>query len=156
MLRADDGKSQAEICRTLKCCPATARYWINIARSGMAHQWQECSIGRPKKVNDEYLERLKELVSGSPRNYGYSFQRWTAKYLSKHLAEEFGVELTEQHINRLLKQMGLSTRQKASNSKDTNNLNVTSNRIFINDIQSENIPDSLGFLSIGLINLGKH
>ncbi len=156
MLLADQGKSPAQICQTLKCCPATAGRWIHIARSGMAHQWQECSIGRPKKVNDEYLERLKELVSGSPRNYGYSFQRWTAKYLSKHLAEEFGVELTEQHINRLLKQMGLSTRQKASNSKDTNNLNVTSNRIFINDIQSENIPDSLGFLSIGLINLGKH
>ena len=156
MLLADQGISPAQICQSLKCCPATAGRWIHIARSGMAHQWQECSIGRPKKVNDEYLERLKELVSGSPRNYGYSFQRWTAKYLSKHLAEEFGVELTEQHINRLLKQMGLSTRQKASNSKDTNNLNVTSNRIFINDIQSENIPDSLGFLSIGLINLGKH
>jgi transposase len=122
----------------------------------MAHQWQECSIGRPKKVDPEYLARLKELVSDSPRDYGYAFTRWTANHLSRHLAKEFGFEITDQHINRLLKQMGLSTRPKASNSKDTNNLNVTSNRIFINDIQSENIPDSLGFLSIGLINLGKH
>lgn len=156
MLLADRGISPAQICQSLKCCPATAGRWIHIARSGMAHQWQECSIGRPKKVNDEYLERLKELVSSSPRNYGYSFRRWTARYLSKQLAKEFGVEITEQHINRLLKQMGLSTRPKASNSENTNNLNVTGNRILIKDLQSENIPDSFGFLSINLAKLEKH
>ncbi|WP_329608381.1 helix-turn-helix domain-containing protein [Nostoc sp. CMAA1605] len=59
ILLADEGKSQTNICRTLGCCPATARHWIHIARSGMAHQWQTSPIGRPKAVNEEYLERLK-------------------------------------------------------------------------------------------------
>jgi len=57
-------------------------------------------------VNDQYLERLKELVSHSPRDYGYPFQRWTAQWLSKHL-KEFGIEVSDRHINRLLK-VGLS------------------------------------------------
>lgn len=157
MLLADEGKSLAEICQILGCSQLTARYWVQQARSGMAHQWQDCPIGRPKTADDKYLERLQELVSRSPRDYGYPFRQWTAKCLSKHLAKELGVkELSGQHINRLLMQMGLSTKQKASNSKDTTNLNVTGNRILIRDIQPENVPDSLGFLSINLTNLWKY
>ncbi|MGV0101974.1 Helix-turn-helix domain-containing protein [Nostoc sp. DSM 114160] len=76
MLLADEGKTQTEICQILGCCPATARHWMHIARTGMAHQWQDCPIGRPKAINDEYLERLKELIKGSPRDHGYSFRRW--------------------------------------------------------------------------------
>ena len=72
MLLADEGKSQTKICRTLGCCPATVRHWMHIARSGMAHQWEDCPIGRPKAVTQEYLARLKELVNNSPRDYGYS------------------------------------------------------------------------------------
>jgi Winged helix-turn helix len=83
-------------------------------------------------------------------------QRWTAKQLSEQLAKGFGVKITDQHINRLLKQMGLSTRQKASNSKDTNDPILTSKSILITDIQSENnIPDSPSFLLMNLA-LGKY
>ena len=75
MLLASEGKSQPEICEILGCCSATVRHWMHIARAGMAHQWQDCPIGRPKIVSDEYLERLRELLAHSPRDYGYSFRR---------------------------------------------------------------------------------
>ncbi|MBD2774088.1 helix-turn-helix domain-containing protein [Iningainema sp. BLCCT55] len=91
MLLADEGKSQTEICQILGCSPATARHWTHIARAGMAHQWQDCSIGRPKAANEQYLERLKELISSSSRDYGYSFGRWTANWLNKHLTKELGI-----------------------------------------------------------------
>ena len=144
MLLADEGKSQAKICRTLGCCPATVRHWMHIARSGMAHQWQDCPIGRPKAVNEQYLARLKELVNNSPRDYGYSFERWTGSWLSKHLAKEFGVEVSSHHINRLKRQMGLS--KKTSNSEDTDNQNANNNRILIADLKSENTANSPEFL----------
>ncbi|MBH8553542.1 helix-turn-helix domain-containing protein [Nostocaceae cyanobacterium CENA357] len=115
MLLADQGQSQTAICQILGCCPATARYWMHIARAGMAHQWQDCPIGRPKAVNEKYLERLKELISHSPRDYGYSFKRWTASWLQKHLAKELGIEVSDRHIKRLLKIMGLSTITKKIN-----------------------------------------
>lgn len=155
MLLADEGKSQAKICRVLGCCPATVRHWMHIARSGMAHQWQDCPIGRPKAVNDEYLERLKELVSNSPRDCGYSFERWTGSWLSKHLAKEFGVEVSGHHVNRLLKQMGLSTRSQTSNAEDTDNQNANSNRILITDLKSGNTADFPEFLSVNAEGLGK-
>ncbi len=74
-------------------------------------------MGRPKTVNEQYLARLKELVTHSPPLAGYSFKHWTAQWLSKHLAIELGIQVSSCHINRLLKEMGLSTRPKGNTTK---------------------------------------
>lgn len=128
ILLADAGKAQTEISTALKCSAETARYWMYVAQAGQAHLWNERPMGRPKEVTQEYLHRLAELVQSNPKEHGYPFRRWTAQWLSKHLAKEFGLEISDRHINRLLKEMGLSTRQEnkpatkaidASNSKDS-------------------------------------
>ncbi|MEO1431097.1 MAG: helix-turn-helix domain-containing protein [Cyanobacteria bacterium J06633_8] len=152
MLLADEGKSQTEICRTLGCSPATVRYWAHIASSGMAHQWQDCPIGRPKVVSDEYLQRLQELLKGSPRDHGYSFQRWTTNWLSKHLAKELGIEVSDRHIKRLLKQMGLSTRAKPITSKNTS-IETQSCKISIRELKSDSCADSVEFLPLHFTKL---
>jgi transposase len=105
MLFADEGKSQSEICKILGCTPSTASRWITLAHSGMSHQWNLYSRGCPKKINQQYLQRLKELVSRSPRDFDYPFEKWTGDWLAKHLAEEFGIKVTKHHINRLLKEV---------------------------------------------------
>lgn len=142
MLLADAGKSQAEICAQLGCSQATARHWMTIAREGKAHSFEDCPVGHPQMVNDQYLDRLKELASHSPRDYGYPFKRWTAGWLSKHLAEELGIEISDRHINRLLKKMGLSTRAGASQEAllpvEPKTVEIT-----IQDLQPEIVPDLL-------------
>lgn len=112
MLRTNLGESQAEICAALGCSPETARYWMAMVKTGQVDKWDKQPPGRPKTVNAQYLKRLRELVNGSPKDYGYSFERWTAGYLGKHLAKELGIEVSNRHISRLLKQMGLSTGAK--------------------------------------------
>lgn len=119
MLLADVGKSQSQICEIIGCSQEMARYWIGLAEAGLAHKWNERPIGRPKIVNAQYLDRLKELVTHSPRDYGYAFTYWTAQWLSKHLANEFNIQISDRHINRLLKQMGLSTKRKTSHPLET-------------------------------------
>ncbi len=114
MLLADAGESQAQICKKLGCSQEAARYWIFMLKTGKFDKWNDSPIGRPKVVNEEYLQRLKELVNNSPREYGYAFERWTAQCLNKHLANELGISFSNYHITRLLKSMGLSTR---SNNK---------------------------------------
>lgn len=108
MLLADIGKSQTEICRIVGCSRGMARYWIGVVKKGMAHKWHNLPIGRPKTINNEYMQHLKELASHSPRKYGYAFSSWTSQWLSKHLAKEFGIQISGRHVNRLLKQMGIS------------------------------------------------
>ena len=134
MLLADAGQSQAQICKTLGCAQETARHWIAMAQTGNAHRWNDCPVGRPKTVNQQYLERLKELASNSPREFGYSFERWTAQWLSKHLGKEFGIQVSACHINRLLKEMGLSTRQRRETTAKYSS-------IAIHDIQSNSQPN---------------
>ncbi|MFB2879429.1 helix-turn-helix domain-containing protein [Floridanema aerugineum] len=132
MLLADEGQSQAQICKALGCSQEMARYWISMAQSGNAHHWNDRPMGRPKTVNERYCDRLKELVSNSPREYGYVFQRWTAQWLAKHLAKEQGIEISSYHINRLLKQMGLSTRSKNHN---TETQKIQNSQITIDNLQ---------------------
>ncbi|MBD2664904.1 hypothetical protein B6N60_01027 [Richelia sinica FACHB-800] len=155
MLLADEGKSQTEICQLLGCCAATVRHWMHIARMGMAHQWQDCPIGRPKVVNEQYLERLQELLHSSPRDHGYSFRRWTTSWLQKHLAREFGIEISDRHIKRLLKQLGLSTVQKPNLQPNNNITSAQEAKIAIHDLKNVNESDNSEFISISFTKLGK-
>lgn len=142
MLLADEGQSQNKICKALGCSQETARYWLKMAQTGQAHNWDERPKGRPKTVNEKYLARLKELVSNSPSKYGYSFQRWTAQYLNKHLAKELGIKFSDCHVNRLLKQMGLSTRSKPTVNESAINKDSTNNsRLAICDLTSACVPE---------------
>ena len=61
MLLADEGKSQKEIAQSLNCSAATVRHWTTMARMGLAHQWQEVPVGRPKRINHEYFNTLANL-----------------------------------------------------------------------------------------------
>lgn len=142
MLLADMGYSQAQICEALGCSQEMARYWIAMAQTGRAHNWQDRPIGRPKTINSEYLNRLQELVSRSPREYGYSFRYWTAGWLSKQLSKEFGIEVSDRHINRLLQKLGLSNQQKRSRTKKVANL-TQERAITIDDLQSSSEPTFL-------------
>ena len=146
MLLADEGQTQAQICQKLGCCQATARHWIMMARIKQAHHWKSNPIGRPLTVNEEYRQRLKELVMKKPqevnvpnREYKYPFRRWTAQKLSQHLHLELGIKVTPQHLNRLLKEMGLSTRQQPALEKNK----VRSRKgIQINNLDSLSLVDT--------------
>jgi putative transposase len=142
MLLADTGASQTQICTQLGCSQDTARYWIKMAQEGQAHHWHTHPIGRPQTINQSYLERLKELVSHSPQTYGYPFKRWTASWLSKHLANEFEIEVSDRHINRLLKKMGRSTRDNPAKAEAAGAA-PKAVEIEIRDLQPMALPDLL-------------
>lgn len=142
MLLADAGQSQSQICEALGCSQETARHWMTVAQAGQAHNWNDRPMGRPKTVNEQYLARLKELVSNSPREYGYPFQRWTGQWLSKHLAKELGIKVSACHVNRLLKQMGLSTRPKPATEEAANQTETSNFNLVIRDLTSTSMPQS--------------
>ncbi len=148
MLLADAGRSRKQICGALKCSQETVRYWSGIAQLGEAHRYRDALIGRPKTIDAAYVERLKALVQLDPRTCGYPFQRWTARWLSKHLEKEFEIEISDRHINRLLKQMGLSTRASQPESQE-----LATDNIKIQDLQSS---ESLSFQwQFDLLNLNR-
>ena len=153
MLLADEGKTQTQICKAIGCSLATARHWMFFAQSGQAQQWKNHPIGRPQEVNEQYLERLKELVTNSPKKCGYAFERWTANCLGKHLAKEFGVEFSDRHINRLLKKMGLSTKTLPAQTDETISQNAKRKKIAIRDLTSDQkVNSGLETLTFNTLN----
>jgi putative transposase len=153
MLLADAGDSQTQICEKLGCSQETARQWIGIAREGKAHLWNERPIGRPHTVNDQYLKRLQELVTHNPRDYGYPFRRWTAGWLSKHLADELGIEISDRHVNRLLKKMGLCTRSHPSQGGIDEITKDKAVEIAIHDLQPNSSSEASDLLLINPIEV---
>ncbi len=135
MLMADEGKTQSQICRTLSCSQLTARHWIFVAKSGQAHNWQAQPIGRPKTVTSDYLERLKELISASPKDLGYPFSRWTGQWLERHLASEFNIVVSARHINRLIEKI----ETEVDSSQD---LNQRSRNLVIADLPTSHFKES--------------
>jgi transposase len=146
VLLTDRGKSQAEICRTLGCCASTASRWIHLTKSGLAHKYLECPVGRPKLVTDEYIEFLRELLQHSPKDYGYPFNNWTVNWLSKHIAKEIGIEVSESHLKRVMGELGLSTRMASRLRQQSQDRSAkhpqTSASIFIADLPGDlDLPD---------------
>jgi hypothetical protein len=92
-------------------------------------------VGRPKVIPNSYLDRLCDLVRQGPRAHGYPFRNWTANWLSHHLAQETGIVVSQRHISRLLKQMGLSTRQSSVNPSSTT-------RITVSDLSPEHFAEN--------------
>ena len=58
--------------------------------------------GRPRKTNDRYVKLLKQAVSVSPRDIGYSFTCWTLGRLREHLARKTRIVLSVPHLSRLM------------------------------------------------------
>jgi transposase len=141
MLMADEGQTQSQICRTLHCSQLTARHWIFVAKSGQAHNWQAQPIGRPKTVTSDYLQRLKELISASPRDLGYPFSRWTGQWLEKHLSREFNIVVSARHINRLIEKIQPEVRL-ITEVKSTQDLNDRSGHLVIADLSNHHFEDA--------------
>jgi transposase len=149
MLLTDNGKTQAEICRILGCSTATASRWIQLTKSGLAHKYLDCPVGRPKIVTDEYIESLQGLLKQSPKKYGYSFKAWTISSLCKHLATEVGIEISESHLKRVMRDLGLSTRSKAQSEKYTQ----SGTNIFITDLNCSPDQEEIEFSEINLLQI---
>jgi transposase len=144
MLLADEGRSRSEICELLGCCFSTASRWINAVQMGA---WQCESVGRPTVIDDGYTNCLRRLLESSPRDHGYSVNRWTVSSLNKYLSEKSGVSISDRHLKRLLKDLGLSTLSRPSQP----GLPHKSNRIRIADINNDCLMDESEFIKNNLL-----
>jgi transposase len=57
-------------------------------------------------VDEMFLLQLREVVAGSPQDYGWSRPTWTQELLCEVMAERTGVRVGQSTMSRLLKKIG--------------------------------------------------
>ena len=64
--------------------------------------------GRPTKLTDADKEEFQEYVQNPPTEAGYDQPAWTTALAQRFLDDEFDVEYSRRHVQRLLKDAGLT------------------------------------------------
>jgi len=64
--------------------------------------------GRPAALTDDQRRRFETAVRRPPSDAGYVQPAWSTDLARRYLREEFGVEYTDRHVQRLLREAGLT------------------------------------------------
>lgn len=64
--------------------------------------------GRPSKLDDADVTEFRQAVQHPPEEVGYDHPAWTTALAQQFLKDEFDVTYTRRHVQRLLKDAGLT------------------------------------------------
>ena len=104
-----DGMNRTEAARIGGMDRQTLRDWV--------HRFNQCGPdglidikppGRPSKLSEEQKETLKQLVEAGPDPETDGVVRWRCVDLRRVLGRQFGVDLSEVSLGRVLKKLGFS------------------------------------------------
>jgi transposase len=76
--------------------------------------------GKRPKLNQADKAALVEIIQGGAVAAGFEGEVWTAGRVRQVIAERFGVQYSERHVGRLLRQLGLTLQQpvKVASQRD--------------------------------------
>lgn len=70
----------------------------------------ESPPGRPPKLDDADREQLDVALRNPPSESGYDEPEWTTALVRRYLREEFGVEYSRRHVQRILNDAAVTDR----------------------------------------------
>ena len=107
ILWSAEGKTTGEIARLLSINTTTPMRWIkDYLRFGFDALAPETSTGRPRTVDADAEEVLRQALQKNPRDLGYRFTRWTAATLGEHLHSVLHIQVSPASVSRALKRIG--------------------------------------------------
>ena len=102
-----DGQSVSEVARTLHVSRSTMyRVARRFRDHGMAGLVDRREDNGQRKVDDDYLGLLHEVVQASPPSFGYTRPTWTRELLAKVMRRQTGVAVCLSTMSRALKRIG--------------------------------------------------
>jgi transposase len=70
--------------------------------------YDEERSGRPPKLSAEEKQQFTDVVHDRPENVGFDAPAWSVPLAQRYLSEAFGIEYSDRHVRRLLREAGLS------------------------------------------------
>lgn len=104
-----EGKTYGEIGQILKYPLTTISDWLSLIHiEGISRKSDIKQTGKPKRLTEEQIEKLKPILLKSPEKQGYPFVLWTTKLVIKLIKEKYDVSYKPLQVRRILHRLGLS------------------------------------------------
>lgn len=119
MALLEEGKTQAEVARTLETSTASVSRWRQAyEQEGETALSAKPHPGRRPKLTAKQQERLAKLLLRGPRNYGYSTDLWRLSRVAEVILIHFGVSYDPSGVWHVLRRMGLSCQKPERRARE--------------------------------------
>jgi transposase len=106
--------TQAQIARDLGVSEAAVSHWDKALKAGSNMLEVHKASGRPAKLNEDAKKELVEKLKKGAVVAGFPTEQWTQARVKEVIKQEFGVVYHQNHISRLLDQLGWSVQKPDS------------------------------------------
>ena len=114
----ESGVWPAEVARRVGTSRQTVMRWERAIESGGRARLGQMGVrGRPRRLSDEQLQELGQLLKQGAISAGYATEMWTLPRIGALIQEKFGVRLANSSVWRLLGQMGWSVQRPAGQAR---------------------------------------
>jgi transposase len=104
---AQAGWKQKDIAEALGVTKGAVSQWMSRARDGGIDALRRHPApGAVRRLSQEQMQRLPELLGQGATTYGYPDNMWTYRRIAVVVEREFGVHYVDQHIQRIVARMG--------------------------------------------------
>ena len=112
VLLVAQGMTCRQAATVLGDAPRTVEYWVRgFERAGLAGLQEGSRPGRPRRLTDEHLKIIGQVLRKPPEEAGLTANLWDGKALCAYLRREFGVGLGVRQCQRLFKSLGFRLRK---------------------------------------------
>jgi transposase len=112
LLLVAQGMSCRQAASLLGDAPRTVEYWVrSFEREGLAGLQEGVRSGRPRRLTDEQLQVVGEVLRRPPEEEGLSANLWDGKTLASFLHQRFGVDLGVRQCQRIFQSLDFRLRK---------------------------------------------
>ena len=124
--RVEAGESPEVVIKALGFTRPRIYEWLALYREGGIDALRSRKApGKKPKLTGQQLQKVYRLVVGkNPRQLKFEFALWTRAMVREMIRREFGVNLSEVSVGRLLKNLGLSPQRPVRRAIERDELSV--------------------------------
>lgn len=114
----EKGHSQAEVARRVGVSRAAVCIWSRkLEAGGLDALRSQRPRGRPPSLDKADRGQLEKMLLQGPMSQGFATDVWTVPRVRALLIREFGVELSESQVWRVLRAMGFSPQRPSRRAR---------------------------------------
>lgn len=120
------GWKQQHVAEALGVSKMAVSQWMKAANElGQVGLQARLRVGAPRRLADEQLHMLPDLLSHGAEAYGFRGEVWTCARVGSVIKKEFGVTYGRAHVSRLLKQLNWTPQKPMERASQRDEVAIT-------------------------------